>query len=24
MVLQCGTCKPPTRCGAVTPNVCSR
>ncbi|MCU1283335.1 MAG: putative lipoprotein [bacterium] len=24
MVLDCGTCKPPTRCGAVTPNVCSR
>ncbi len=24
MVLQCGTCKPPLRCGAVTPNVCGR
>jgi hypothetical protein len=23
-VLQCGTCKPPLRCGAVTANVCGR
>ena len=24
MVLDCGTCHPPLRCGAVTPNVCGR
>jgi hypothetical protein len=24
MVLQCGDCHPPLRCGAVTPNVCGR
>jgi hypothetical protein len=24
VVLDCGTCKPPLRCGAVTPNVCGR
>ena len=23
-VLDCGTCKPPLRCGAVVPNVCGR
>ncbi|MGZ3408541.1 MAG: hypothetical protein ACXVAN_18955 [Polyangia bacterium] len=24
MVLECGTCHPPLKCGAVTPNVCGR
>ena len=24
MVLNCGTCHPPLRCGATTPNVCGR
>ena len=24
MVLDCGTCHPPLRCGATTPNVCGR
>ena len=24
MVLYCGTCHPPLKCGAVTPNVCGR
>jgi hypothetical protein len=24
MVLDCGTCHPPQRCGATTPNVCGR
>ncbi len=24
MVLQCGDCHPPERCGTVTPNVCSK
>ena len=24
MVLDCGSCKPPTKCGLVTPGVCSR
>ncbi len=24
MVLDCGSCKPPLRCGATTPNVCGR
>jgi hypothetical protein len=24
MVLECGTCKPPQRCGATMPNVCGR
>ena len=24
MVLDCGTCHPPLRCGAITPNVCGK
>jgi hypothetical protein len=24
MVLDCGTCHPPLKCGAITPNVCGR
>ena len=24
MVLDCGTCHPPEKCGAITPNVCDK